>query len=137
MARLLVILGVLLAVAAPAASDEARSRFLPEVAKGTGEAHPEGNAYMRRHHMEMMRHARERTMREGDRKVTASLAACFDCHAVKDDAGQPVTYRNERHFCRTCHDYAAVRIDCFMCHRSTPAGFEEPLPHAFNSFDKD
>jgi len=137
MSRLLLILGLMLMVAFPAVPAEERSRFGPEVPKGTGEAHPEGNAYWRRQHMEMMLHDRDRTVYDGDRDVTASLSGCFDCHAVKDEAGQPVVYQDKRHFCRTCHDYAAVKVDCFMCHRSTPEGFAEPLPRAYNSFTKD
>ncbi|MEJ2035783.1 MAG: hypothetical protein P8X69_06795, partial [Maritimibacter sp.] len=39
---------------------------------------------------------------------------------VNDDTGTPVTAEDPRHFCRVCHDYAAVEVDCFMCHRSTP-----------------
>ena len=128
--RLLAVLGLLLAFATPAASDEVRSRFLPEIAKGTGDPHKEGNDFWRRNHMEMMTHDRDLTMYNGDRSIKASLGACFDCHSVKDAAGQPVTYQDERHFCRTCHDFAAVKVDCFMCHRSTPPGFDEPTPHA-------
>jgi hypothetical protein len=26
------------------------------------------------------------------------------------------------HFCQSCHNYAAVKIDCFECHSSKPAG---------------
>jgi len=32
----------------------------------------------------------------------------------------PVTVDDPQHFCRTCHDYAAVRPDCFQCHASRP-----------------
>jgi len=124
------VLVLALSAAMPAVGEEARSRFLPEIAKGTGDSHAEGNDFWRRNHMEMMEHDRDLTMYSGDRAIQASLGACFDCHAVKDPAGQPVTYRDARHFCRSCHDYAAVHIDCFMCHRSTPAGFDEPAPQA-------
>jgi len=119
------VLVLTLAAAKPVAADET-SRFLPEIAKGTGQPHAEGNDYWRRNHMVMMKHDRDLTMYNGDRAVAASLGGCFDCHAVKDEAGQPVTYQDARHFCRSCHDYAAVRVDCFMCHRSTPEGFDEP-----------
>ncbi|MCB1330540.1 MAG: hypothetical protein KDK28_14400, partial [Maritimibacter sp.] len=79
-------------------------------------------------HMVYMLHDRNLTMRDGirdlgpeDHEIKASLAECFDCHAIMDEAGEPVTVADERHFCRVCHDYAAVEVDCFMCHRSTPA----------------
>lgn len=122
------ILGLCLAlawgVAAPA------QEIAPVVPKATGEPHPEGNAYMRRWHMQMMRHDRDVTMYQGVRPVEASLNACFECHTVRDDAGTPVTVADERHFCRTCHDFAAVKVDCFDCHRSTPEDYDEPPAHA-------
>ena len=105
----------------------------PVIPKATGDSHPEGNTYMRRWHMDMMKHDRDVTVYQGVRPVGASLDGCFDCHTVRDDAGLPVTAADERHFCRTCHDYAAVKVDCFDCHRSTPDGFDEPRAHAFLS----
>jgi len=129
MKRLLAILGVFLAVALPAAAEDGLWKYGPSVPAATGEPHPEGNEYMRKFHMEMMKHDRDLTMRDGNRSIEASLKECFDCHTVKDEeTGDPVTYQDERHFCRTCHDFAAVKVDCFMCHRSTPEGFEEPSP---------
>lgn len=131
MRRLLAMVGLGLMLTFPALAEEAAT-LGPSIPKATGEPHPEGNDYMRRWHMTMMRHDRDLTMYEGEREVQASLGQCFDCHAVKDESGTPVTIADERHFCRTCHDYAAVRVDCFDCHRSTPEDFEEPSPHAFN-----
>jgi len=101
----------------------------PAIPKATGSPHPEGNEYMIRHHMEMMFHSRDVTVHEGDRKVSASIAQCFDCHTVRDASGTPVTYQDPSHFCRTCHDFAAVKVDCFDCHRSTPSDFTEPPLH--------
>ena len=129
MKRLLAILGVFLAFALPATAEDGLWKYGPSVPAATGESHPEGNEYMRKFHMEMMKHDRDLTMRDGNRSIEASLKECFDCHTVKDEeTGDPVTYQDERHFCRTCHDFAAVKVDCFMCHRSTPEGFEEPSP---------
>ena len=128
MTRLLAIVSLLFFFAALTAAAQ-EWRFGPDVPKATGEPHPEGNEYMRKFHMELMKHDRDMTLREGDRDIDASLKQCFDCHVVKDErTGDPVTYDDERHFCRTCHDYVAVKVDCFMCHRSTPEGFEEPSP---------
>ena len=100
----------------------------PVVPTATGEPHPEGNEYWRVHHMDMMLHGRDLTLRDGvrdltpdDMEIQASIGECFDCHAVQDAAGDYVTFEDERHFCRVCHDYTAVTVDCFMCHRSTPA----------------
>ncbi|OIP83418.1 MAG: hypothetical protein AUK37_07410 [Rhodobacterales bacterium CG2_30_65_12] len=99
----------------------------PVVPAAVGDPHPEGNDYWRVHHMDMLRHDRDLTMREGvrdlapdDLAIQASIGECFTCHAVKDEAGSFVSFDDERHFCRACHDYAAVTIDCFTCHRSTP-----------------
>lgn len=100
----------------------------PVVPAATGAPHPEGSDYWRLHHMDMMYHDRDQTMREGVRNLSpddvaikASIGTCFDCHAVKDESGEPVGFEDPRHFCRVCHDYAAVTIDCFECHRSKPA----------------
>ncbi|MCI2400135.1 hypothetical protein [Aliiroseovarius subalbicans] len=112
----LILLVLALAFGAPALAND----LLPIVPTAIGDPHPEGNDFMRRNHMDMMKHGRDLTLREGERDIDASLGQCFDCHAVVED-GAPVTYDNEKHFCRTCHDYAAVKVDCFMCHRSTPA----------------
>lgn len=137
MRRLILILGLALAFAAPAAAQERVSKYAPVVPEATGDPHAEGNAYWRRNHMKLMKHDRDETMYNGDRAVQASLAECFECHAVTDEAGTPVTYQDERHFCRTCHDFAAVKVDCFMCHRSTPDGVDEPAMHAAREISED
>ena len=92
----------------------------PEVPKATGEEHPEGNEYMRVNHMDLLRHDRDLTLREGERDTDYSLAGCITCHAVNGPDAQPVTIKSEEHFCRTCHEYVAVKIDCFQCHNSVP-----------------
>jgi len=92
----------------------------PIIPKATGAAHPEGNLFMRINHMKLMIHDRELTVRNGDRHIKNSLKACVECHAVKGDDGQPVAVTSDKHFCRVCHDYAAVKIDCFECHNSKP-----------------
>jgi len=116
-----------------AVSAQERSSLLPDVPTATGEPHAEGNAYWRKNHMKMMTHDRDLTMRFGDREIGASLKACFDCHAATDDTGHIVTVQDERHFCRSCHDYAAVKVDCFSCHRSTPEGTDEGDIHALTT----
>lgn len=76
--------------------------------------------FMRKNHMKMLYHQRKDTVHEGVRTKQYSLADCFTCHVVKDAKGQPVTYADPKHFCRSCHSYAAVKIDCFECHASVP-----------------
>ena len=129
MTRLLLIITVLLGLATTAQAQD-RSPLLPQVPAATGEPHPEGNEFWRKNHMELLKHDRDLTMHLGDRDVQASLAHCFDCHAAKYDEGKIVSYESEKHFCRACHDFAAVRVDCFMCHRSTPEGTDESGGHA-------
>lgn len=92
----------------------------PDIPKATGEAHPEGNEFMRVNHMDLLRHDRDLTMRQGIRDTNYSLAECVTCHAVNGPDAKPVTIKSEEHFCRTCHEYAAVKIDCFQCHNSVP-----------------
>jgi hypothetical protein len=122
------ILGLCLAFAA--AFTAAAGDLGPVIPKATGSPHPEGNAYMIRHHMEMMMHDRDLVVHKGQRPAHESIGKCFDCHTVRDASGTPVTFQDPRHFCRTCHDFAAVKIDCFECHRSTPSDFTEPPLHA-------
>ena len=76
---------------------------------------------MRRSHMDLLYHERALAVRQGIRDPDARLQRCVTCHAVRDASGAPVSFDDQRHFCRSCHDQAAVGIDCFSCHRSTPA----------------
>ncbi len=110
----------ILAVLSLAFPLHAENDLWPPVPKATGEPHPEGNEFWRKNHMVLLLHDRDQALREGDRDIQASIATCFTCHAVKDEAGEPVPFEDPRNFCRVCHDYAAVKVDCFTCHRSTP-----------------
>ena len=78
-------------------------------------------------HPSLINHQRDATVRAGIRTRQFSLKECIACHAVAGADGKPVTYDNPNHFCRVCHDYTAVRIDCFACHASIP---DEPAPLA-------
>ncbi len=77
-------------------------------------------AFMRRNHMELLKHKRDRTMREGIRTKDSSLQNCINCHVTKDKAGEAIKVSNPKHFCASCHLFVAVKLDCFECHRSTP-----------------
>jgi hypothetical protein len=99
----------------------------PVIPKASGAPHPEGNTFMRVNHMKLMVHDRDETMRLGDREIAYSLKDCVDCHAVAGDDGQPVSYESDKHFCRTCHDYVAVKVDCFECHNSKPEGSSQAM----------
>jgi len=106
----------LLLLAAPAFAQDAT----PHPPRGKGEHCVADVDFMRRNHMLMMIDHRREVVHEGLRDPKFSLAGCVSCHAVKGDDGQPVSYADSKHFCRSCHAYAAVRIDCFECHKSTP-----------------
>lgn len=106
----------------------AENALVPHPPKGRGEHCVASTQFMRRYHMTMMKHQRDETVHEGVRGNPFSIAGCVDCHAVKGADGQPVRYDNPKHFCRSCHDYAAVSIDCFECHASRPGA--KPLAAA-------
>ncbi len=93
---------------------------LPVIPRGQGDNCVGDIEFMRRNHMTMLRHQRDETMREGIRGKQYSLKECVACHAVMGPDAMPVTVDSPKHFCRSCHDYAAVNIDCFTCHASRP-----------------
>lgn len=75
---------------------------------------------MRRNHMKYILHQRDETMHKGIRTRRYALEECINCHAVKDEQGEYVRVEDPRHFCASCHTYAAVDIDCFQCHSDVP-----------------
>lgn len=98
---------------------------VPDIPKAIkGEQCVEDTDFMRRNHMNLLSHQRDDTMRLGIRTQKHSLKNCFTCHVVKGEDNKPVTASDPRHFCRVCHDYAAVSLymDCFQCHTSVPGG---------------
>lgn len=88
----------------------------------------EDPAFMRRNHMQLLKHQRDETVHGGVRAAKYSLKACIDCHASKATGSVTVANTN---FCQSCHSYAAVKIDCFECHASKPAqsSFLPIAPH--------
>jgi len=92
----------------------------PEIPRAIGDPDFHGDTPIRDTHMLLLLHQRDETMRQGLRPEKESLKGCLSCHAVKDDVGQAISYENPGHFCRVCHDYAAVQVDCFSCHSSLP-----------------
>ena len=75
------------------------------------------SAFMRRNHMQLLKHQRDDTLRGGIRTGSYSLKTCIDCHASKTTDSVSASDTN---FCQSCHLYAAVKIDCFECHSNTP-----------------
>ena len=109
---------VLLSLAATLAGGEVATRtprpVVEPAAKGSQcVADP---AFMRRNHMDLLKHQRNDTVRAGVRTGQFSLNACIGCHASVQTGS---VARAETNFCVSCHSYAAVKIDCFECHAST------------------
>jgi DnaJ-class molecular chaperone len=69
---------------------------------------------MRRNHMEMLKHQRKLTLREGVRGSKVSLNGCIECHASKKTGS---VIGSDENFCQTCHAFAAVKLDCWDCHQ--------------------
>jgi len=92
----------------------------PHISEGKGEECVAPEDVMRKDHMKFILHQRDETMHEGIRTEKYSLKKCINCHVVKDANQQPVTYKDSKHFCVSCHQYASVKIDCFQCHSSVP-----------------
>lgn len=107
--------------------------LLPSYPQGKGEQCVEDTGVMRRRHFEFILHQRDDTMHKGIRTKQHSLKNCISCHASKNDAGEYLPINAPGQFCESCHSYAAVTIDCFECHRTTPgdaAAAKGPNPHA-------
>ena len=112
-------IALLAAAASLAAPEGARAPTrvpLPAIEAGTGERCVEDTAFMRRNHMELLKHQRDLTVREGIRTTRHSLANCVTCHASRKTGR--VTGADG--FCSSCHRYAGVALDCFECHADKP-----------------
>ena len=110
---------------------------LPKVPKALEKAEKGHAELMRLKHMDLMRHRRDETVHKGIRTKQYSLKACISCHAVPGPDKQPVSITSPKHFCRACHDYAAVKVDCFQCHASKPpssANLKLPLSNQIQGF---
>ncbi len=123
---------VSLAAMATAVADSGRVP-LPIIPMGQGENCVEDTDFMRRNHMDMLKHQRDETVLEGIRSEQYSLKECLSCHVVLGPDESAVTVSSPDHFCRSCHDYAAVSIDCFQCHASRPEPGASPDGHLLSS----
>jgi len=114
-ARLALVLALAAVGAVPAtAADGGASRVpMPAVAVSAPGQCVEETRFMRRNHLELLKHHRDRTVREGVRTTQHSLANCVACHAGRETGR--VTGSSDA-FCEGCHRYAAVKLDCFECH---------------------
>ena len=85
---------------------------MPVIKIEQGDACVAPTAEMRRDHMKLLLHQRDRTMREGLREPRFSLKNCVNCHASRETG----SVLGKDGFCASCHAYASVSIDCFECH---------------------
>lgn len=102
-----------LATPVAAAADSARVPK-PEIAIANPGQCIASAEVMRRTHMDLLKHQRDKTMHEGQRGAKASLNGCIECHASKTNGS---VLGSKDNFCQGCHDYAAVKLDCFECHQ--------------------
>jgi hypothetical protein len=88
---------------------------------------------MRREHMNILLHQRDETVLNGIRTEKHSLTGCIDCHAQPGDDGKIVRAESPEYFCTACHQYTAVKIDCFECHSDQPSAAVKQLSQRFKS----
>jgi len=117
------VLAICLLVLVPLRTVLAGDGLFPEVPKAKARFSEiqecvEPLADMRKNHMEYILHQRDATMHEGIRTKQHSLVECINCHV--SDAPDAPRVSSEKHFCNSCHTFAAVNIDCFQCHADRP-----------------
>jgi hypothetical protein len=114
---LLLATSLVMAADAPAPVKVATRVPQPVIEAARGGQCVEDPAFMRRTHMDFLKHQRDDTMRSGIRGAKYSLKTCIECHASQTSNSVTATPTN---FCVSCHTYAAVKIDCFECHATQP-----------------
>lgn len=105
-----------LTLAAPALNASAGAD-MPKPMHGKGDRCVEDTAFMRRNHMELLKHHRNETLRQGIRTTKYSLKGCVECHA-SDKTGSVAASKED--FCVSCHEYAGTDLDCWDCHATKP-----------------
>lgn len=118
--RVLVFILAMIVLPALAGAQEAGGVPSPVITMGKGDKCVADTAYMRRYHMNELKHQRFETVHRGIRTKRFSLKQCVACHATTDSGGEPVPINAPGQFCASCHEYAAVEIDCFQCHATKP-----------------
>ena len=96
---------------------------LPRLEKGKGDKCVEDTQYMRRYHMDLLKHQRDDTLRKGIRTTQHSLKQCVECHA-SSKTGSVASSKED--FCSACHSYASVKLDCWDCHATKPGKKSAP-----------
>ena len=94
-------------------------------------------SYMRKNHMDALKHKRDETMYKGIRTQKNSINACINCHIPESYNGKVLRHTDQEHFCTTCHTYVAAKLDCFECHVDHPVKREMASKnHSSNSMSK-
>ncbi len=119
---LLALLAAALGMGAMAQAEEVGDYVLPSSRAAALGQCVEATEYMRRNHYELIRHQRDATVYGGIRGTDHSLSGCVSCHVGYDGSGAPIEINAKGQFCRSCHDYAAVQMNCFDCHATVPQG---------------
>lgn len=114
--RLAALLGAAAMLAAPA-FEAAAGVDLPKLEKGKGDKCVEDTDFMRRNHMELLKHQRDDTLRKGIRTTRHSLKGCVECHA---GAKSGSVASSKEDFCVACHSFAGTKLDCWDCHATKP-----------------
>jgi len=113
----LLLLVVALAFAAPVFAADSSRVPKPVIEAAKGEKCVESTDFMRRNHMELLKHQRDETMHKGIRTRNHSLNGCIECHASRKNNS---VVGSDQNFCQSCHSYVAAKLDCFECHSSKP-----------------
>jgi len=125
--------GLALSVVVVAGNDEGRS-WIPSPPKAKQAANEQTQCVepvdvMRRMHGSYLKHHRDKTMHLGIRTKQYSLVQCINCHVTENEQGEYPSIQSRNHFCNSCHEYAAVKLDCFQCHATRPeAAYENQVP---------
>ncbi len=122
--RLAVLAGAAALMAAPSLEAVAGAD-LPKLERGKAEKCVEDTQFMRRNHMDLLKHHRDETLRQGIRTTKHSLKKCVECHA-SEKTGSVAASKDD--FCASCHSYAAVKLDCWDCHATKPG--KKPVQQA-------
>lgn len=135
----LAVLAVVAAFMAVPSMQAAAGVDLPKLEKGKGDKCVEDTQFMRRNHMDLLKHHRDDTMRRGIRTTKHSLKKCVECHA-SETTGSVAASKGD--FCAACHSYASVKLDCWDCHATkpgkqpvNPVGMTEASPLMATSMD--
>lgn len=114
--RLAALIGAAAVLAAPS-FEAAAGADKPTLTRGKGDKCVEDTEFMRRNHMDLLKHQRDETMHKGIRTTKHSLKQCVECHA-SEKTGSVAAAKED--FCAACHSYAGVKLDCWDCHATKP-----------------